>query len=127
MTDDTISTATKNENNRADKIAGCILGTAVGDALGLPREGMSRSRGRNLFGNPPLSHRFLFGHGMVSDDTEHTCMVGQALLRAPNDVDGFAQSLAWRLRFWLLGVHAGVSLAMCPQKDRPACLLWQSK
>lgn len=96
---------------RLDQIAGVILGTAVGDALGLPREGMSRSRGRRMFGGPPLGHRFVFGRGMMSDDTEHTCMVAQSLLRAPNNVDAFAQSLAWRLRFWLLGLPAGVGFA----------------
>jgi ADP-ribosylglycohydrolase len=90
-----------------DRIAGAILGTAVGDALGLPREGLSRRRARRLFGDPPLRHRFLLGRGMTSDDTEHTCMTGQALLRAPDDPDAFARSLAWRLRFWLLGLPAG--------------------
>src|SRR5205807_9195124 len=39
------------------------------------------------------------------------CMVGQALLRAPEDVNGFACSLAWRLRFWLLGLPAGIGRA----------------
>src|SRR5262249_57883228 len=96
---------------RPDQIVGVILGTAVGDALGLPREGLSRRRARKLFGGPPLRHRFLFGHGMVSDDTEHTCMTAQALLRAPEDVDAFARSLAWRLRFWLLGLPAATGWA----------------
>src|SRR5947209_8063775 len=97
--------------DRADRMAGVILGTAVGDALGLPREGMSRRRARRLFGPPPLCHQFLFGRGMVSDDTEHTCMVGQALLSAADDADRFAQSLAWRLRLWLLGLPAGTGRA----------------
>jgi ADP-ribosylglycohydrolase len=48
---------------------------------------------------------------MGSDDTEHTCMVGQALLRAPTDADTFARSLAWRLRGWLLGLPAGTGRA----------------
>lgn len=95
----------------ADKLAGVILGTAVGDALGLPREGLSRDRARRLFGYPPLRHRFLFGRGMVSDDTEHTCLTAQALLRAPESADAFARSLAWRLRFWLLGLPAGTGRA----------------
>ena len=94
-----------------DQIAGAILGTAVGDALGLPREGLSRDRGRRMFGGPPLRHQFVFGRGMISDDTEHTCMVGQALLRSSNDADAFARSLGWRLRFWLLGLPAGVGFA----------------
>jgi ADP-ribosyl-[dinitrogen reductase] hydrolase len=98
-------------DDRSDRMAGVILGTAVGDALGLPREGLSRRRAGRLFGGPPLQHRFLLGRGMVSDDTEHTCMVGQALLRAPKDVDHFARSLAWRLRFWLLGLPAGTGRA----------------
>src|SRR5215210_6247113 len=97
--------------NRSDRIAGAILGTAVGDALGLPREGLSRSRGRKQFGGPPLCHQFVFGRGMVSDDTEHTCMVGQALLRAPNDPERFARALSWRLRLWLLGLPAGIGWA----------------
>jgi ADP-ribosylglycohydrolase len=98
-------------DDRSDRIAGAILGTAVGDALGLPREGLSRRRARKLFGDPPLSHHFLFGRGMVSDDTEHTCLTGQALLRAPDDAAAFARALAGRLRFWLLGLPAGTGWA----------------
>src|ERR1019366_3437179 len=72
---------------------------------------MSRNRGRRILGSLPLRNRFFFERGMISDDTEHACMVGQALLRAPNDADAFARSLAWRLRFWLLGLPAGVGFA----------------
>lgn len=96
---------------RSDRIAGAILGTAVGDALGLPREGLSRRRARRLFGGAPLRHRWLLSRGMVSDDTEHTCMTAQALLHAPHDADAFARSLAWRLRLWLLGAPAGTGWA----------------
>jgi ADP-ribosylglycohydrolase len=110
----------KQDTERADRIAGTILGTAVGDALGLPREGLSRRRAQRLFGGPPLRHRFLFGRGMISDDAEHTCMVGQALLRSPDDADGFARSLAWRLRWWLLSLPAGVGMATA----RAICKLW---
>jgi ADP-ribosylglycohydrolase len=98
-------------NASLNQLAGVLLGTAVGDAVGLPREGLSRRRAERMFGPPPLRHRFLFGRGMVSDDTEHTCMVAQALLRCPEDVDGFARALAWRLRFWLLGLPAGIGRA----------------
>jgi ADP-ribosylglycohydrolase len=91
-----------------DRFAGAILGTLVGDALGLPREGMSARRAARVFGGAPLRHRFLFGRGMMSDDTEHTCLTAQALLAHPDNPTAFAKSLAWKLRFWLLGLPAGV-------------------
>lgn len=68
--------------------AGILLGTAVGDALGLPAEGLSPSRQRKWWPGP-LRHRFLFGRGMVSDDTEHAFMTAQALLAAQGDVEKF--------------------------------------
>jgi ADP-ribosyl-[dinitrogen reductase] hydrolase len=103
--------ATKTMAARFDQIAGALLGSAIGDALGLPREGLSRRRAHRMFGGPPLRFRLLLGHGMVSDDTEHACMVGQALLSSPTDPKRFARSLAWRLRFWLLGLPAGIGRA----------------
>ncbi len=94
-----------------DRLAGVLLGTAVGDSLGLPCEGLSPRRARRLFGGPPLRHRFLFGRGMTSDDTEHTCMLAQALLRFPDDPERFARCLGWKLRWWLLGLPAGIGKA----------------
>lgn len=94
--------------DQLDRIAGTLLGAAVGDALGLPREGLSRRRAERLYGSGPVCHRFLFRRGMVSDDTEHACMTAQALLAAPENSESFARSLAWRLRGWILGVPAGI-------------------
>jgi ADP-ribosylglycohydrolase len=91
-------------------IAGSLLGTAVGDALGLPYEGLSRRRAKRLLG-PPTRYRLLPGWGMASDDTEHACMTLQALMLAGDDVDEFARQLARRLRLWLLGAPAGIGLA----------------
>lgn len=91
-------------------VVGCILGAAVGDAIGLPFEGLSRRRAARILGSPDR-HRFLFGRGMVSDDTEHTCMVAQSLIASGADIELFQKHLAWRFRFWLLGLPAGVGLA----------------
>jgi ADP-ribosylglycohydrolase len=107
-------------NDLEDKLAGVLLGTAIGDAIGLPREGLSRRRARRLFGDPPLGHRLLFGRGMVSDDTEHACLVAQALLHAPNDCEQFARALGWGLRWWFIGLPAGVGKATA----RAAIKLW---
>jgi ADP-ribosylglycohydrolase len=90
-----------------EAFAGALLGTAVGDALGLPAEGMSRQRIQRRW-HSQWRHRFLFGRGMVSDDTEHTLFVAQALLAHPNDPAAFQRCLAWKLRLWLLGLPAGI-------------------
>jgi len=71
-----------------DRIVGCLLGTAVGDALGLPFEGLSKRRICKF--HPDLNrYHFFFGRGMTSDDTEHTCMVAQALILSGGDVKRF--------------------------------------
>jgi ADP-ribosylglycohydrolase len=93
-----------------DSVVGCILGTAVGDSIGLPYEGLSRRRAARMFG-PPDRQRFFFGRGMVSDDTEHTCIVAQSLIEANSDLNVFQRSLARRLRHWLLGIPAGIGTA----------------
>jgi ADP-ribosyl-[dinitrogen reductase] hydrolase len=86
------------------------LGCAVGDAIGLPYEGLSKRRGVRLLGEPDRM-RFIFRHGMVSDDTEHTCMVAQSICEFPHNADLFAKSLAHRLRWWLVGLPAGIGFA----------------
>jgi ADP-ribosyl-[dinitrogen reductase] hydrolase len=91
-------------------IIGCILGTAVGDALGLPYEGISPTRAHKLLG-PPERYRFIFGRGMISDDTEHTCMVLQSLIESGDNVEAFTRRFASRLRWWILALPAGVGKA----------------
>ena len=93
-----------------DRAEGVLLGTAVADAIGLPREGLSPRRAARWWGTGPMRHRFLFARGMISDDTEHACMVVQALLAAGGQPKPFARSLAWRLRFWLLARPAGIGM-----------------
>lgn len=97
--------------HHSQRILGCLLGGAVGDALGLPHEGLSRAHIARRLGDRPLGHDLVAGLGMLSDDTEHACMTAQALLAAPDDPDAFARSLAWRLRGWLLVLPAAVGLA----------------
>jgi ADP-ribosylglycohydrolase len=48
---------------------------------------------------------------MISDDTEHAIMTAQALLEAGGDVERFRHALAWKLRWWILALPAGVGLA----------------
>ncbi|MES2736534.1 MAG: ADP-ribosylglycohydrolase family protein [Verrucomicrobiota bacterium] len=97
-------------DGRSLSILGCLLGTAIGDALGLPTEGMSRKRAMR-FHQPLLGHRLFFGRGMFSDDTEHTLMAATALMRHPHDPAAFQRSLGGSLRWWLLALPAGVGLS----------------
>src|SRR5438105_3539064 len=112
-------TPTPNELLRTqDTFEAVLLGTAVGDALGLPAENLSPGRIRLWKGEWKM--RFLFGHGMISDDTEHTLMVAQALLSHSDDLAAFQRSLAWKFRWWFVGLPGGVGLATAK-----ACLkLW---
>ncbi len=91
-------------------IEGCIVGTAVGDALGLPWEGISRAKQSRIA--PDLNqHYFCFGYGMCSDDTEHTCMLAQALIESGGEKKKFQNSLARKFRYWLLSAPAGIGFA----------------
>lgn len=101
------------------RLAGVLIGGAVGDALGLPTEGLSPQRQWKWWPGE-LCHRFVFGRGMVSDDTEHAFMTAQAVLAAHGDLERFRRSLAWQLRWWFLALPAGVGFATAR-----ACLrLW---
>ncbi len=96
--------------NSRDAIYGCIIGTAVGDALGLPCEALSPEKQRQYFGEIS-GHRLLFGRGMYSDDTEHTLMVAQALIASGGELEAFRNLLARQLRGWILMLPGGVGLA----------------
>jgi len=86
-----------------------LLGTAVGDSLGLPAENLPPWRIQKRWPGP-WTQRFVFGRGMVSDDTEHTVFVAQCLAESP-DAPSFQRKLAWKLRWWLLCIPAGIGLA----------------
>lgn len=93
------------------RILGCLLGTAVGDAVGLKREGLSRKRSRRLYGGPPLSPDLFLNRGYCSDDTEHTLMVGRALVLSRGVPEDFERRLGRDLKHWLLTMPAGIGRA----------------
>ena len=93
-----------------DRYRGLLLGSAVGDALGLPREGLSRTQAQRRFAGP-LAHALVGRSGMVSDDTEHVIFVVQGLLSDPSSPKDYARTLGWSLRWWLLSLPAGVGWA----------------
>lgn len=96
------------------QITGLLVGTAIGDAIGLPREGLSPKRAYKLFGGK-LQHSLIVTPweriGLCSDDTEHAVIVGQCLLDMNCDADNFIKLLADRLRWWFLTLPTGLGMA----------------
>lgn len=97
-------------DDRESRAVGLLFGCAAGDSLGLPGERLGRKRWASRFPGP-LRQRFLFGHGMVSDDTELSILVTQAVLSSAGDSESFLLSLSWRLRYWLLFLPSGCGWA----------------
>lgn len=89
---------------------GILHGTAVGDSLGLPAEGLSRNTIRRRWKNN-WSQGFYLGKGMVSDDTEHTVLVARALMKNPDNAELFQKDLAAKLRWSLLGLPISIGKA----------------
>jgi ADP-ribosylglycohydrolase len=107
------------DEKRAEAILGLLIGCAVGDSIGLPAEGMSKTRIRRRW-KGVWKQRLLFGHGLISDDTEHTWQVAECLLQSRGDVEKFRPLLAWKLRLWFAALPPGIGLATAR-----ACLkLW---
>ena len=90
-----------------ERFAGVLLGTAVGDALGLPAENLSPGKIRRRW-NGVWRMRLVLGRGMISDDTEHTLMVAQALLAHPQDANAFQRALGWKFRWWFASLPGGM-------------------
>lgn len=90
-----------------DAVLGCLLGTAVGDAMGLPYEGLPRK----LIPVGISGHHWFFGRGMTSDDTEHAWIVVEALFAANGDVRAFEREMGRGLRRWFLTMPPAVGWA----------------
>jgi ADP-ribosylglycohydrolase len=93
-----------------ERLAGVLLGTAVGDALGLVCEGMSAKRIARRFGR--LDRYHLLGRtGFVSDDTEQSALVAQSLARHPAQRDPCVRAFRRSLLGWFWRLPWGVGLA----------------
>lgn len=91
-------------------LVGALAGCAIGDAIGLHREGLSARRATRMFPNPDRYY-FLGKWGTTSDDYDHAFMTAEALCAAGNDVDIFARELAKRIKVWAACIPGGIGLA----------------
>jgi ADP-ribosylglycohydrolase len=96
--------------NRQKTIKNSILGTALGDSIGLPFEALSRQKIAKK--NPTFQKQSLFfGKGMFSDDTEQTLSVAQSLIESYDNVELFQKAMRRRLQLWFLAIPAGIGFA----------------
>ena len=92
-------------------LSSCLLGTAAGDAYGLPYEGFPPRRIGKCFVPRRYALIPLLHGGMVSDDTEHAVMAAQAWIDGAGDPEIFRRSLRGRLKWWFARLPAGIGLA----------------
>jgi ADP-ribosylglycohydrolase len=103
-----------------DRIRGTLVGTALGDALGLACEGMSARAIARRFGTVDR-FRLLGRTGFVSDDTEQAALVAQSLARHPDDVDACILSFRRSLLGWFCRLPWGVGRATVRSCVRIGC------
>lgn len=72
------------DSRRLDAIRGCLIGGAVGDALGAPVEFLNRDAILRNYGGDGVTGYVEFGDGTgaVTDDTQMTLFTAEGLLRA---------------------------------------------
>jgi ADP-ribosylglycohydrolase len=108
-----------------DRARGALYGLAVGDALGMPTQMLSRRQITRLWGPllsgfepAPRGHPIAAGMpaGAVTDDTEQAVLLGRLLLSGPVD----PRELAAALVAWELGMAARGSLDLLGPSTRRA-------
>ena len=79
-----MSTAAPDERRLLDRFSGCLLGGAVGDALGAPAEFMSLASIRQRFGPAGIrDYHPAYGRlGAITDDTQMTMFTAEGLIQA---------------------------------------------
>ena len=129
---------TTTEPNALDKILGCFYGVALGDAMGMPGELWPRARVLEHFGRidrflpGPDGHFVVDGFvaGEVTDDTQQTLMLAEAILEEDGDV--VPETVARHLVAWADRVGAsegnflGPSSARAIDRLRQGESLWET-
>ncbi|MFK8003743.1 MAG: ADP-ribosylglycohydrolase family protein [Polyangiales bacterium] len=90
---------------RRARTQGALLGGAVGDALGLPFEGLDE----RLVSHLPLKRFTLFGRtGFVSDDTEQSALIAQAFAHHPRSDARLLRAVRRSIVAWFLRLPFGI-------------------
>jgi len=91
-----------------DKFKGTLLGCAVGDALGAPLEGMDAAAIKGRYGRVEDFIDARFGAGRITDDTQMTIVLAQAIL----ELGKFdREHAAFKFAGWIAASDTGVKEA----------------
>lgn len=94
-----------NDETRRTRTIGALLGVALGDALGLPFEGLDHEH----VSDSPLERYTLVGRtGFVSDDTEQSALIAQAFARYPSGDAELLEDMRRSLVAWFLRLPFGI-------------------
>lgn len=115
--------------SRADRLAGCLVGLAVGDALGAPLEFLSREQVRKRFpqGLQEMTASSLWNKGEYTDDTQMTLLIAESLLQN----EGFvASDVAKRFQAWAraakdVGIQTRAVVNMAGYAEDPERCAWK--
>ncbi len=118
---------------RRDRFRGCLLGGAVGDALGAGIEFMSLSEIRERFGPAGVTGYVpAYGRtGAITDDTQMTLFTAEALLRARSGADherpGQIPAIWEAYQRWRLtqDAHPGLTARECRRTSTDGWLMTQ--
>lgn len=109
--------------DRSDRVSGCLVGLAIGDALGAPLEFLSRQHVRNRFpqGLREMIASSLWNKGEYTDDTQMSLLIAESLLEKGRFV---ATDIAKRFQHWSrtakdVGVQTTAVVNMARYTDDP--------
>jgi ADP-ribosyl-[dinitrogen reductase] hydrolase len=89
---------------------GVLLGTAIGDALGLACEALSAGVIAKRFGRVDR-YRLFASVGWVSDDTEQSALVAQSIVRSRGEIEACVRVFRRALVGWFWRLPWGIGLA----------------
>lgn len=89
----------------------CLYGIAAGDSIGLPYERLSLKKLNKALKLPLRQRLLLSRYGMVSDDTQHACLVLNALSQTQGNEERFKQCLRKEICCWAVTLPFGAGSA----------------
>ncbi|MEO5372366.1 MAG: ADP-ribosylglycohydrolase family protein [Magnetococcus sp. DMHC-1] len=94
-----------------DCVQGSILGSAIGDAYGFSREGLSPDRCARMMMHHGLIHESIFNKSTFTTETEQLLLTNLGMCDAGGDLEQIGEAFARRLRRVLPGFMGGMGMA----------------